>query len=257
MKIQISIIIATYNAAAVLSKCLDSIVEQLNEECELIIIDGGSCDATVEVISSYKEHVSYTVSEKDHGIYDAWNKGIRAAKGEWIAFVGADDLLCPNAINNYLRVLRETKDVEKFDYICAQVERVDRSGNILRVIGEKPVWRKMRKHMVSAMIFSLHNKKNLYDTVGYYDFENFHICADYELLMRKKNELQSLMIPFRVARMEVGGMSFSTKAIFETYQIRKKHHSVPTIYNYYLLLTDCLFYEFFKLRMKRYGAKHQ
>ena len=88
---KISIIIATFNAELRLSRCLDSIISQKTEEIELLIIDGGSVDGTLKLIDSYKGCIDFVLTEKDNGIYDAWNKGIRQAKGEWIMFLGADD----------------------------------------------------------------------------------------------------------------------------------------------------------------------
>ncbi|MBP9970812.1 MAG: glycosyltransferase, partial [Paludibacteraceae bacterium] len=99
---KISIIIATYNASKTLNRCLDSIVSQKNSEVELIIIDGGSTDETLSVINSYSSDIDYVLSEKDNGLYDAWNKGIKAAKGDWIMFLGADDQLLSNALEKYI-----------------------------------------------------------------------------------------------------------------------------------------------------------
>ena len=98
-KKKISIIIATFNASATIKRCLDSIVPQLTEECELVIIDGGSKDSTNEIIDSYGDKIAIHVSEPDKGIYDAWNKGIRLSSGEWVAFIGADDVLLSGALN--------------------------------------------------------------------------------------------------------------------------------------------------------------
>ena len=98
---KISIIIATWNAEKTLRRCLDSIIPQLTDETELIIIDGGSKDSTNEIINSYGNNVAVHLSEPDKGVYDAWNKGIKTSHGEWIMFIGADDTLCPNAIQVY------------------------------------------------------------------------------------------------------------------------------------------------------------
>ena len=95
---QVSIIVSTYNADAFLAGCIESIIDQTYPYIELIIIDGGSTDATLSIIEYYQKHVTFFVSELDMGIYDAWNKGLSVATGDWIAFVGADDILLPNAI---------------------------------------------------------------------------------------------------------------------------------------------------------------
>ena len=104
----ISIVIATYNAGKTLCNCLNSIVTQLTDDVELVIIDGGSRDNTNSIIESYGSQIAYHISEPDKGIYDAWNKGVKKAKGDWIMFVGADDVLLPEAIQTYLEVHHET-----------------------------------------------------------------------------------------------------------------------------------------------------
>lgn len=247
---RISIIIATYNAESTLKRCLDSIVCQLNDHCELIIIDGGSTDRTNEIISSYSSYIAYSISEKDKGIYDAWNKGIKASNGEWIAFVGADDILLPHALENYLSFMDSTPVVDTYDYICAHVEYINQSGQLIKIIGEEPSWKTMRKRMAPAHVASLHNKMNLFCTVGLYDFKHFRICADYELLLRKRDKLKYCQLPINVAQMQVGGMSFSTPAIWEAFLIRKKHHSVPFFVNIMLLVSNWLAFKSFFIRKR-------
>lgn len=243
----ISIVVATYNAARTLSKCLDSIIPQLTEEVELVVVDGGSNDATNEIVRSYGTKVSIHISEPDKGIYDAWNKGVKLARGQWIAFIGADDVLLPNALACYLNVIHKTLDIESYDYICAYNEHVDGKGNFLKNIGGAPEWSTYRKRMNAAHVASLHNKKNLFEMVGGYDL-SFKICADYELLLRKKDKLKFIFIPEHIARMQIGGMSFSTSAIKETYLIRQKHHSVGAWENKWLFIRDWFGFKFFCLR---------
>lgn len=253
---EISIIIATFNAAKTLNRCLDSIVPQLTDETELVLVDGGSKDDTNKIIDLYCGKIAVHISEPDKGIYDAWNKGVSKANGEWVMFVGADDILLPNAINSYMEAIRNTPDVESYDYICAHNEYVDMKGKLLKIMGEEPSWNKMRRSMVAAHVASLHNKHNLFQTIGGYNLD-FKICADYELLMRKKEKLKYIFIPAHIAQMKVGGMSFSTKAIIETYKLRKLHHSLPTLLNILYFLRDWLAFKFFIFRKTIEGARLQ
>src|SRR5689334_2190715 len=89
----VSIIIPTYNSEVLLETALESILRQTYPYREIVIIDGGSTDRTVDVIKHYSRHVAYWVSEKDAGIYDAMNKGVEAATGDWLYFMGSDDQL--------------------------------------------------------------------------------------------------------------------------------------------------------------------
>jgi glycosyltransferase involved in cell wall biosynthesis len=89
----ISIIIVTYNAAKFLQQSLDSVASQDYKNIELIVIDGKSTDETVQIIENNTSKIKYWVSETDNGIYDAMNKGVKVASGDYILFLGADDVL--------------------------------------------------------------------------------------------------------------------------------------------------------------------
>src|SRR2546426_834552 len=89
----LSIVIVVYNAGSTLKHAIESVLNQTYKNIELIIIDGGSNDNTLQIINNYSSQIGYFISEKDNGIYDAMNKGILAAKGDWILFLGADDIL--------------------------------------------------------------------------------------------------------------------------------------------------------------------
>lgn len=88
-----SIICATYNAASTIDGLLKSIQSQTFQYFELLIIDGGSTDNTLDIIGKYHFPAIRVISEKDEGIYDAMNKGVEIATGDWLYFIGADDLL--------------------------------------------------------------------------------------------------------------------------------------------------------------------
>jgi len=89
----ISIITVVYNGEKYLEKAIKSVINQTYPNVEYIIIDGGSTDGTLDIIKKYENYIDYWVSEKDCGIYDAMNKGVSLAKGDWVYFLGADDIL--------------------------------------------------------------------------------------------------------------------------------------------------------------------
>ncbi|SKA47845.1 Glycosyltransferase involved in cell wall bisynthesis [Chitinophaga eiseniae] len=92
----ISIIIATYNTAKDIGGCLDSIAAQSFNDLEVVIVDGGSTDQTMALVKSYAARFPLKwCSEKDNGIYDALNKGVKMASGRWLYFLGADDRVLP------------------------------------------------------------------------------------------------------------------------------------------------------------------
>ena len=106
----LSIIIATYNAEKHLSSCLESIRKQNTEQIQLIIIDGASKDQTLKIIRENDSMIDFFLSEPDAGVYDAMNKGIKYSKGDWVLFLGADDLL-QQGFNNMLRELKSPNTI--------------------------------------------------------------------------------------------------------------------------------------------------
>lgn len=105
---KVSIITASYNSEATLEATIESVYNQTYQDIEYIIIDGGSSDKTVSIIQKFEPLFSGRlkwISEPDKGIYDAWNKGLEIATGEWIAFLGSDDIYLPDSIHKYMNVL--------------------------------------------------------------------------------------------------------------------------------------------------------
>lgn len=114
--IRISIIMATYNAAAQLERTLRSVERQCYPHREIIVQDGGSTDGTVEILESHRASVSL-VSEPDRGIYDAWNKAVVRASGDWALFLGADDFLMnDNVLAQCVHFLKKLDDGIIFAY---------------------------------------------------------------------------------------------------------------------------------------------
>jgi glycosyltransferase involved in cell wall biosynthesis len=93
MKPLVTVITAVLNGAQSIEKSMASVIGQTFTSCEYIVIDGGSRDGTVDILRRYEDSIEYWVSEPDRGIYDALNKGVAVARGEWLYFLGADDLL--------------------------------------------------------------------------------------------------------------------------------------------------------------------
>ncbi len=244
---KISIIIATYNAQKRLGRCLDSILSQKTDDVELIIIDGGSKDQTRSIIEDYKSIVDYSISEKDDGIYHAWNKGVKIAKGDWIMFLGADDCLTPGAIRKIMQYLSSI-NYDECDYVSAKINYLDEQGQLIKIIGKAWCWMEFRNKMTVAHVGSLHSRM-LFNEIGLFD-TNYKICADYELLMRKKENLRACFMNEVIASMEFGGVSLSTAAIYETLKICNTYSNNNLIVKLYLLIRKLSEFYFFLLRYR-------
>ena len=201
---KISIVIATFNSENYIENCIKSTINQTSNKFEIIIIDGNSTDNTNKIISKYKDHISVHISEPDDGIYDAWNKGLNNSSSDWIMFVGSDDILKKNAIENYIEYI-DGHSSENLEYISAKVNLVDNRGNITRTVGEKWKFTKFRRFMNVAHSASIHHV-SLFEKYGQYD-TTYKIAGDYELLLRAKGELKAGFMDFVMLDMGMEGVS--------------------------------------------------
>lgn len=126
---KLSIIIPTYNIEDYIEECLDSIIHQLTDECQLIIIDDHSTDNTVPKIIEKinynfedEERYKLYINLKNEGVSSSRNKGIDIAKGEYIAFIDGDDIIEPNYIKNALEAIKKGKDYYKLSWIMFGLE---------------------------------------------------------------------------------------------------------------------------------------
>lgn len=127
---KVSIITATYNSQDTLKDTLLSVEQQDYPDIEYIIIDGGSSDQTLQLIKKYSTRVKCLISEKDNGIYDALNKGVKLATGDIVGFIHSDDILAsPQVISNIVNKFKgNTADIVYGDLLF-----VDRENLILYI----------------------------------------------------------------------------------------------------------------------------
>lgn len=119
---KISIITVCYNSENTIEDSIISVLSQLNCDIEYIIVDGGSSDTTLEIINKYKSQIEIIVSEPDNGIFDAFNKGLKLASGEYIAYLNSDDVYTDcNVLYKVSKVLNDTKP----DILCTSIVFID------------------------------------------------------------------------------------------------------------------------------------
>jgi glycosyltransferase involved in cell wall biosynthesis len=211
---RVTIIVAVLNRAATVERCLKSIEAQDYPAKELIVMDGGSTDRTLTLLEEYKSHMANFESAPDRGIYHAWNKALKHARGEWICFLGADDFFwSPRVLTEMEPFLLDAAE-KGIRVVYGQVVKIDREGAVLRVEG-KP-WQKIRWLMPHGMPLphpGLMHHRSLFETHGVFD-ESFRIAGDYDLLLRELREGQALHAPgVRVVGSEIGGIADSLKLL--------------------------------------------
>lgn len=108
----VSVVTISYNSEATIRHTIESVIKQTYKNIQYVIVDGLSNDRTLDVIKEYEDHVDTLVSEKDHGIYDAFNKGIRLCKGEFVQIVNSDDFLDANKIKICVEYMLKNPSVD-------------------------------------------------------------------------------------------------------------------------------------------------
>ncbi|GAB4166505.1 MAG: glycosyltransferase family 2 protein [Planctomycetota bacterium] len=206
---KISIITASYNSAATIDECLRSVEMQQGADIEHIVVDGGSTDGTLEILQSHPQ-VKY-ISEPDRGMYDALNKGIRLATGDYIGTLGADDVLADDSV---LRQVSQVCQTTNCDCCYGDLLIVDRE-NMSKVIRR---WNS-GKYSEGRCLYgwapphlALFLRRELFSKLGPYRLD-LKISSDYELMLRfiHFNRLECVYLPVVVVRMRTGGTS--TKGI--------------------------------------------
>ena len=145
-----SIVTVTCNAAKVLESTITSVINQTYPEIEYIIIDGASNDGAVNIIRQYEAGISYWVSEQDEGLYDAMNKGLKAASGEYVWFLNAGDVLKHNEVVMELSVIAMKNKLP--DILYGETDLMDREGMVFAErrlkAPEKLTWKSFRMGML-------------------------------------------------------------------------------------------------------------
>lgn len=215
-----------------------SVLEQDHNNLEYIIVDGGSSDDTMEIVTRYSSKISRIISEKDRGLYDALNKGISAATGEVIGFLHSDDFFIhDHVISSYAAKFMETgadavySDLYYVSRDGAKIVRKWKSGEY-RDNSFRMGW--MPPHPTFFV------KKAVYERYGNFDL-NFRTAADYELMLRfiLKHRISLAYLHEFTIKMRVGGASNASlrnrvNANLEDRRAWKKNGLKPGILTLYL-----------------------
>lgn len=235
-KPKISIITIAYNSAATIRGTIESVVGQQYPNKEYIIIDGSSTDATMDIVKSFGNAIDTVISERDNGISDAFNKGVRRATGDLIVIINSDDRLAEGALQKVADTWDGESDVWSGNYIA-----VNNEGESFRI---KPTLRfTVPPYFQRAVHQGRFITKSLYDRIGLYD-ENLRYPMDLDLLIRAtRMGAKFQYVDTDVAYFSLGGAT--ADSIFKKrkdyiYMIRKNGGNLLQAYTFYsfLILTQ-------------------
>lgn len=209
----ISVIIPSLNAGQNLTESVKSVVNQSGVKFEIIVIDGGSTDNSIEQLKSHNYIPLHIIVEPDTGIYDAMNKGIEKARGTWVYFLGTDDILAPNILSIVGNLLNESYAIVFGD---VQFE----NGYRMRSYLGNRTWFQNTLHHQSCFYHRSLFKNFQYDS-------SLRIIADYELnLMIYMKKLPTYYTSTIIAYCKSGGASSNWGlSCIETNRIRGRHLS--------------------------------
>jgi len=203
---KISIITATYNSGAHISDCVRSVNNQTFNNIEHIIIDGASKDNTLEIINSLPNRVTTTVSEHDKGIYDAMNKGIKAATGDIIGILNSDDFFASNdVIENIVKEFSNDSTLEGI-YTNLYYVNQDNPDQIIRHWVSNSFKKRSFFKGWHPPHPTLYLRREVYEKYGNFNLD-FSLSADFELMLRffEKYNIKTKYLPITTIRMRLGG----------------------------------------------------
>lgn len=226
-----SIITITYNAASVVKPTLESVIAQTYTNYEYILVDGGSKDDTVAIAKASGIKFAHIVSERDNGIYDAMNKGIALATGDYLCFLNAGDAFyAPDTLQTIVDAIAEEKELP--DVLYGETAEVDDNRNFVRMrrlqAPEKLEWKSFKNGMlVCHQAFYARR-----DIAPMYDLK-YRLSADVDWCIKvMKRARKMINVNATVVNYLQNGISlqYHRKSLMERFKIMSKHYGLlPTI----------------------------
>lgn len=221
---RISIVTVSFNQGAFIEDCICSIIQQGYPNLEYIIMDGGSNDNTIEIIKKYEPHVSYWISQKDAGLYDALKTGFEKTTGEIMGWLNSDDLLMRNSLFTLADIFSNNPEIE---WIQGHPCVVDGSG---RIVNQRP--QRFSKYLFYLKLYrqdgmfiqqeSTYWRRSLWEKSGGIS-DKYKFAGDFELWMRF----------YKYA------IQYTTNALIGAFRLRNDKHQISSKhYNDYLVECD-------------------
>jgi glycosyltransferase involved in cell wall biosynthesis len=231
----VSVITVCLNSVSTIRGTIESVINQSYPDIEYIIVDGGSTDGTLQIFADYKNKITHLISEKDNGISDAFNKGLRLAKGEFIQLLNADDVMPKDKIAKSVTKLRAHPEC---GFIFGDIILRSITGKEKRISGNadyrKSIFRVMRRINHPTVLA----RRLLYDKYGLFDVR-WKIAMDYEWHLRidKRGEFGFYSPENVVVMSPLGVSNIKTNVAIREVRDISIMHGYPKVlaYSYYLL----------------------
>jgi glycosyltransferase involved in cell wall biosynthesis len=217
----VSIVTVTFNAEKVLGETLDSVRRQTYRNIEHIVVDGGSHDGTVDVIRANADHVAYWRSEPDRGIYDAFNKGVALARGEYVGILNADDFFEPDQIEKAVAAIEGTGA----PFVHGNITLHGWQGRDVEIHGDPNYELIIAERMPSLNHASVLCRLSVFEMHGLF-VRRYRIAGDYDWYLRlARSGCIGRHVPAVHAHMRAGGISTTHQrlALFEAFLITWRH----------------------------------
>lgn len=227
----VSIITVVYNGESSIEKTIQSVINQTYDNIDYIIIDGGSSDGTIDLIKKHNDKIAYWISETDKGISDAFNKGIKASKGEWINFLNCADVFTSNNVVNNMAF-----HFCDYDIVTAFAKFGEFFIPKRLLTNEDKLHKKaMISHQASFI------KKSIFDEIGMFD-NNFSIRMDYDFWLRALKKYKFKFVDNVIVDYDPNGISGRDlkRFYFEQLKANKKNLKNYNYHNFLTLMKYCV-----------------
>ena len=233
MKPVLSVITIVYNNVRDIERTILSVLNQTYDAIEFIVVDGASNDGTLDILNSYKHRMAKFVSEKDNGIYDAMNKGLNLATGDYVIFMNSGDEFHAN--NTVDKVFGSSPDADIYYGETEMVNEERQSlGRRRHNAPDNFTWRSF-KYGMSVSHQAIYIKRVLVEP---YDLK-YHLSADIDWIIRAAKKAKKIVrVDGYVAKYLVGGMSKTKhrQSLLERFDIMKSHYGlIPTLFNHTII----------------------
>ncbi|MGL4412559.1 MAG: glycosyltransferase family 2 protein [Bacteroidales bacterium] len=222
-----SIITVTYNAGQLLERTIESVLAQTSFNYEYIILDGQSKDNTLEIIKKYEHHINKWISEPDNGIYDAMNKAIDIARGEYILFLNAGDTFHSESVLRTLEISTESRP----DVIYGETAIVDSENNHVAMRRLKAPQTLTWRSFINGMLVCHQSFLIKREIATHYDLD-YKLSADFDWCIRGLKSAKSITNSnITISNFMQGGVSTSRRklSLKERFDIMTKHYgAIPT-----------------------------